>query len=256
MKKETIKNRHGLKIVILLEKADQPKGLAVVLHGLGGFKEQDHIETFAQAFKEAGYTVLRYDSTHAFGESEGAYEYATTTNYYEDLEDVIKWAKKQDWYIEPFVLAGHSQGGISIILYAQKYPEKVKALAPISTMISGEMGIKAYNDPEYQAKWQKQGYIENPSATRPGVMKKLNWSYMEDAMKYNILPQANKLIMPVLLIVGEKDRGTPPKHQKILFDKLPGKKELHIIKHSPHTFRKKEHLDEIKQIFKNWIEKI
>jgi len=254
--KQTIKNRHGLKIVTLLEKADQPKGLAIVLHGLGGFKEQDHIEVFAQAFKDANYTVLRYDATHAFGESEGDYEEVTTTGDYEDLEDVISWAKEQDWYSEPFILAGHSQGGLSIILYAQKYPEKVKALAPISTMISGNLSVQAYNDPEYQAKWQKQGYIENPSYSRPGVMKKLNWSYMEDAMKYDILPQADKLSMPVLLIVGEKDRGTPPEHQELLFDKLSGEKELHIIKGSGHCFRKKEHLDEVKQIFDNWIKTI
>jgi hypothetical protein len=34
-----------------------------------------------------------FDTTHSFGESGGNYEDATTTQYYQDLEDVISWAK-------------------------------------------------------------------------------------------------------------------------------------------------------------------
>ena len=78
---------------------------------------------------------------------------------------------------------------------------------------------------------------------------------MEDRLKYDLLPEVNKLTMPVLLIVGDKDDGTPPEHQKILFDKLPGKKELHIIKDAPHTFRDEKHLLEIKNLFLEWIDK-
>lgn len=37
---------------------------------------------------------------------------------------------------------------------------------------------------------------------------------------------------------------------------LPGDKEFHIIKDAPHTFREKVHLDEIKQIFLKWIDKV
>jgi fermentation-respiration switch protein FrsA (DUF1100 family) len=79
---------------------------------------------------------------------------------------------------------------------------------------------------------------------------------MGDRLKYDLLPEAGKLTMPVLLIAGEKDNSTPPEHQKILYDKLPGKKEFHIIKGAEHTFREKEHLEEIKQIFLKWIDNL
>ena len=55
------------------------------MHGLGGFKEQPHIETFAESFFELDYTVIRFDTTNTFGESEGNYENATVTNYLEDF---------------------------------------------------------------------------------------------------------------------------------------------------------------------------
>src|SRR3989344_5417332 len=92
MEKIEIKNRKGQKIVVLLEETKKPKGLAFVMHGLSGFKEQPHIATFAQAFKDRGFIVVRFDTTNTYGESGGKYEDATTTNYYEDLEDIIEWA--------------------------------------------------------------------------------------------------------------------------------------------------------------------
>ena len=80
--------------------------------------------------------------------------------------------------------------------------------------------------------------------------------HIVDRLKYDLLPEVNKLVMPVLLIVGENDDSTPPAHQKILYDALPGQKEVHIIKGAPHTFRDPTHLAEIKHIFNQWIEKL
>ncbi len=257
VEKVTIKNRKGQNVVVLLELADKHKGLAFVMHGLGGFKEQDHIKTFANAFKEEGLSVIRFDATNSLGESGGKYEDATTTNYYEDLEDVIKWSANQDWYVEPFWLCGHSLGGISIILYAEKYPGKVKTLIPISTVVSGELSLKTerYKDNDILERWKKTGWKEEESKSKPGVIKRLPWSHVEDRLKYNVLPNADRLTMPVLLITGEDDDTTPPEHQRMLYDKLSNGKELHLIKNAPHTFREEKQLAEIKSIMRKWIKK-
>lgn len=57
MKKEVIQNRKGQNVVVIVEEMPNQKGLAFVMHGLGGFKEQPHIQTMAEAFKEKGYTM-------------------------------------------------------------------------------------------------------------------------------------------------------------------------------------------------------
>jgi pimeloyl-ACP methyl ester carboxylesterase len=246
-----IKNRENKKIAVILEKSDNQKGLAFVMHGLGGFKEQLHVICFAKSFLESGFTVVRFDTTHTYGESEGKYEDATVTNYYEDLEDVIKWASSQDWYQEPFWLAGHSLGGISVALYALRFPDKVKGVAPVSTVVSGK--LSAEGKESKIAAWKKSGWKEHESSTKPGLIKRLKWSHMEDRLKYDLVPDAGKLTMPVLMIVGEDDTSTPPKHQKILFDAIQGEKEMHVIKGAPHTFVDKEHLVEIRKIFLDWI---
>ncbi len=249
MEKIIIKNRKNQNIVVLLERQENQKGLAFVMHGLSGRKEELHIAAFAKAFYDSKYTVVRFDTTNTFGESDGTYADATVTNYFEDLEDVIKWASENSWYEEPFCLAGHSLGGICTAYFAEKYPEKVKALAPISTVISGKLSITT---PKYKnaEEMKERGWIQEKN----GV--KLKYKHLEDRFNYDLIEGADKLTMSVLMMVGELDEGTPPKHQQILFDSLPGKKELHIIKGAEHVFRDKVHLDEIREIFLKWIETI
>lgn len=230
MEKIKIKNRKGQTVVVLLERTANSKGLAFVMHGLSGNKEQQHIVTFAEAFKEEGYTVVRFDTTNTFGESDGKYEDATVTNYYEDLEDVINWAKNQVWYNEPFFLAGHSLGGICTTLYAEKHPSEVKGLAPISTVVSGKLSKDILSSRPTMKDWEKTGWRIEKSSSSPTGVKQLPWSHMIDRLKYDILPDAHKLTMPVLLIVGDKDDGTPYQHQKLFYDNLLGEKEIHIIK--------------------------
>jgi alpha-beta hydrolase superfamily lysophospholipase len=255
MKKLFIKNRDAIKLAVVVEENSAPKGLAFVMHGQGGFKEQPHIRTFIEAFKESGYTVVSFDTANTIGESGGKPEKATITSYYADLEDVIQWASRQSWYDEPFVLVGHSLGGICAALYAEEHPDKVKALAPISTVVSGQLSMEASQGEKLET-WKKTGLLKKDSNSKPGVTYILPWSNMEDRLKYDLLPAAAKLIMPVLLMAGDQDDSTPYEHQEILFKEIPEPKEIHLIKGAEHTFRKAENLKEIKEIFLQWIQKI
>lgn len=257
MQKITIQNKHNQNLAVVLEEVPHAKGIAFVMHGLGGFKEQPHVQTFAAAFREKGYTTIMFDTTNTLGESDGQYEDATVTNYYSDLEDVINWAKGQEWYQEPFFLAGHSLGGICTALYAENHPEEVKGLAPISTVVSGKLSLESPNKEDKIDEWRETGWLIKESKSKTGMMKRLKWSHMEDRLKYDLLKKVDQLTMPVLMIVGDQDDSTIPEHQQILFDAIPAEqKELHIIAGAPHTFREKAHLDEIKGYFLSWIDSI
>lgn len=253
--KTFIKNRHGKQICVLIENGTGSAGLVFVMHGLSGSKDQPHISMLAQPFKEKDFVTVSFDATNSYGESEGEYADATITNFFEDLEDVIAWSATQSWYQEPFFLMGHSLGGISTILYAEKYPERVKGLAPISTVISGKLSMESHDQKALQ-EWEKTGWLIQESKTRPGLIKKLKWNHMVDRLQYDTLPEAHKLTMPTLLIVGEADELGFAPHQKLLFEKLPGKKELHFIKGASHTFFEEKHFSEIQSLIKNWIDTI
>ena len=106
-------------------------------------------------------------------------------------------------------------------------------------------------------KWKREGVKIEKSNAKPGAVKRLKWSHMEDRLKYDLLKDVDKLTMPVLLMAGELDTSTPNVHQKILYQAIPSKnKELHIIKEAPHTFVEPEHLKEIKEIFLGWIKSL
>jgi uncharacterized protein len=254
MEKITIQNRKGQKIVVLLEKYANPRGLAFVMHGLSGNKEQPQIRTVVEAFKEKGYTVVTFDTTNTFGESDGKYEDATVTSYYNDLEDVIIWSKLQPWYTQPYYLVGHSMGGFAVTLYTEKHPSEVKGLAPISTVVSGELSINFPDRKIVFDEWRRTGWRVEMSESTPGRIKKLPWSHMIDRLRYDVLPEAHKIVMPTLLIVGDKDDSTPYIHQLALYKEVKGPKEIHIINGAQHTFTDPTHLAEIKHIFLNWIE--
>jgi len=237
---------------VLVEETINAKGLAFVMHGLGGFMVQPQVQAMADAFLQNNYTTIRFDTTSTLGESDGKYEDATTTNYYEDLEDVIAWAKTQNWYEEPFTLAGQSLGGICVGLYAEKFSNEVKGLILVNSTVSGEKSIAGKDQAEIK-KWKETGWETTVSISKPGVIKRLPWSHMEDRLKYDLLPLAHKLTMQVLLISGELDNSERPEDQKDLFDKIPGQKKFVIIPGAPHTIRDPAHLDSLRSALDSWI---
>lgn len=257
MHKTFVANRKMQKMSVLVEETNPNKGLVFIMHGLGGFKEQPQILAFNDVFRKYGFTTVRFDTTNSIGESDGKFEDATITNYYEDLEDVIAWAQDKPWYEEPFVLVGHSQGSICTALYAEKNPTQLRALVSLSPIVSGKLTVEAHNTykPDEFREWQKTGWLTQESVSKPGLMKRLPWSHITDRLQYDLMPDTKALTMPFLTVVGEHDTSTPPGHVKLLFDAVPGPKEMHIIQGASHTFRDPKHLDNIQKIIGKWIEK-
>lgn len=251
-----IQNRDGKNIVALYHAAGG-KGLAFILHGLSGYKEQPHIATMAAAFHEAGIDTVIFDATNSFGESGGVLEDATLTRHAADLHDVIAWASTQDWYVEPFYLAGHSMGGGAVLDYALRNPARVKAMAPTATVLSHDLWIKAQQmaQPEALEKWRRDGYRLKESVSKPGASGRISWNLMEDMKNHDFVAAAGHYKMPTLLVVGDKDVGTPPLHQKMLFAALTCDKEYHEIEGCEHTFTAPPHLEKLKRIFADWIRK-
>ncbi|MFH1916142.1 MAG: alpha/beta hydrolase [Nanoarchaeota archaeon] len=247
-----ITNRSGKRIAVLLDVPKEQSGLAFVMHGLGGFKEQPQVEAFAKGFLDAKCIVVRFDCRNTLGESEGKFEDARLTNYYEDLEDVISWARQQSWFISPFFLCGHSLGGIAVAWYAEKNPKEVCGLAPLGTVVSGQLTMEAHGKEEI-AKWKETGWFEERSNSKPGVLKRRPWAMMDDLLRYDLRTDAAKLTMPVLFVVGDLDQSTPYVHQKLLFDLVSGRKEIHVLKGAKHTIRDEKHLQELTEILKKWL---
>lgn len=258
MKKITLKNRKGQTIVGVLEKpTGDIKGTCVIEHGYGGFKEQDHMQVIKDAFLENGFITFNFDATNSFNESDGEFIKATLGLHYEDLEDVVKWAQKQDWFKKPLALTGHSMGGYAVARYAEEYSNEVDYLIPIAPVISGELSFEAHErfDPGDLEKWKKDGIKEVKSNSLPGVIKRMTWESMEERLDHDLLPNASKLSMPTLFIVGSKDKSCPPDYIERLFNKIPrdSDKEIRVIENAPHAYRTEGDLSAVKDTISKWL---
>ena len=150
-------------------------------------------------------------------------------------------------------MTGSSLGAFCVALYAENYPEHVKALAPKATMISGQSSLESY-DKNSLAEWEQTGFRIEESGTVPGLMKKLKWpQFREDIIKYDLLKKSDKLLMPVMLVIGSEDNDIRLNKMKEFYKTIPGKKNFEILQGAPHTFRDPKHLQELKFIFDNWI---
>jgi pimeloyl-ACP methyl ester carboxylesterase len=231
-------------------------GLVFIAHGLGGWRDQPLIQSVARAFVEQGFRVVRYDATKSVGEADGKYEDATATSILEDLEDTLAWAAGQAWYREPFVLAGHSLGGMAAGLWAEHHPGQVSALCLVAPVVSGQLSFSSERYRDKLTQWREQGWLEVRDPRDPERRHRLAWQHVEDRLQYDLIPEAGKLTLPVLLIAGERDNGTPIEHQRVLLEALPGPKELRSIPGAGHTFESPEAaLGALHDIVTQWIVK-
>ena len=258
----TIKNRHGLKLVIQVDTPDNFQNLVFIEPGQSGTIDQKHIEAFAVAFLENGFRTVRFDPTNSLGESGGELINVTYDNYEQDLEDVINWARTQTWFQQPFALCGHSMGAQAVAWYAERHPAEVLLLAPMAPVVNYDLYMKTL-DPEEKRQWQEKGYDEYPSKYRPGVIKKVGWGINESLKKYDIMPLAGNLTMPVINIVGERDQPCPLEHQRIFMDAVANpNKKLITIASAQHSYRNDKtdeyngELEEVRQSLSSWLREI
>ena len=260
-----ITNRHGLPIVAAVDAClcspdtRQQQGTIFIAHGMSGFKEQDYMLAVAQVATELGYTAVRYDSTHSYGESGGDPSLSTITASYEDLTDVILWAKKQPWYREPFILFGHSMGGAAVLEYAHNHPAQVKGIAMAGACVSGPLSYQAAieREPEDVKNWKETGKLQKQNWRKENTPYTIPWSHMEDRFKYDAVLFSPDMTTPLFLAVGSEDDICPLSHQQHLFNRWGGeKKELHVISGAGHTFFDQEHLDLFSRDLSYWLKMV
>ncbi len=251
MIKETfIQNRNGLKMAVRLNIDKSRKKLVFLEHGLGARKEYPHMFVLEKFFVENGYNVVNLDACNSNNASDKSEEGITFSGHYHDLEDVIVWAKSQDFYTEPFALAGQSLGAQSVVLYAGTYPEKVNLLLPVAfCWIDG--AIESKNNSR-RKKIEENGFYEqiSKSTGKSMLIKKI---YLDDLEKYNFEQIIKNISSKTIIIVGSLDTDNHLKNNQKLFDLLACEKQFFILQDVPHDLA---NTPEIKSIFENALKQI
>ena len=243
-----LQNNQGQSIHIKIYNESGNK-LAFILHGLASDMNHQVVETAKNAFLDNGYTVVTFDARYSLGESYGNVSNVSLSTFLEDLETVVNWAKKQDFYHEPFAVAGHSLGGAAAILYSHNN-DNISFLIPIAPVIGGQQWENSCmkNMPVFCKQWKEKGYYEYKQNDKS---VNIFYTVVEDAKSYNVLELAQNIKAPALFIIAENDRVIEGKDVQNIAYLMKAK--ITKISQSTHNFTKKQNQDDLYQAIYNFI---
>ena len=230
----TLTNRHGLDLFVRFNGEDNDKPLALVAHGFTDVHDTGHMRAVASALIGQGYNVLVWDATHSWGRSGGSIDQATLTDMYEDMVDIVLWAKQQSWFHGPFFLCGYSMGAAAALRYAVDHPEDVTRLTVIAPVVAGELLAKRLN-PIIRGVWRVLGRVPDPSMRG----RWYRYSLLYDGLRYDGRKLVKKLNRPVTIIAADHDNLMPPSDIAQLYGAIPHEKRLIMIDGADHSFAQK-----------------
>mgnify|MGYP000122277475 CR=1 FL=1 len=250
MQKEELilRNRDGKRMPATLRTPEtEPKGTCIVLHGLGGWKNQTVTRTIADAVARAGYSTLTFDEACGPNGLDAGQKLSTTSRYAQDLEDVIAYARSAPWFVGTLSLAGHSLGALVSQEYAAQHPDEIKKLI----MVAPALSWRAY--PRFILPvafwWIITNHHRMEGPTPEGFVLGRNW--ILDFFGYDAYKRAGNIMSDTLVIMGERDGlvGTVRTHERYVAS-LP-KGTLRVIKGATHNFTNEMPL--LADTIKKWL---
>ena len=226
-----VENSLGLKMAVRLNIDKQRDKLVFLVHGLGARKEYPHMLVLEETFAKNGYNVVNFDACDSNNASEKSSDGITFSGHYRDLKDVIEWAKTQDFYSEPFALAGQSMGAVACVLYSAENTEKVDLLLTANfSWLDGKTEADLNKRKDIIA---KQGYYEQVSKST-GKSFLIKQNYLDDLKKYNLENKIKNIKAKTYILSGTADSEYHQNNSKKLFELLTCPKEIYLLPNVPH----------------------
>ncbi|MBQ1313243.1 MAG: alpha/beta fold hydrolase [Clostridia bacterium] len=223
-------------------KLDRPEGLekmplCIIVHGLTGYMEEEHIVAISAAMNDLGIATLRVE-LYGHGQSDGAFEDHDLAKWLHNLDTVTDYAKSLD-FVTDLYLCGHSQGGLAVVIQAGRRPEEYKAILPLAPALMIPRLAKQFPEDEipdcfyFHEQRIAQGYI---LANRALDVDAAIWNYHG----------------PVLLVQGMADTTIVPQ-DTVDAAKVYENATLVTIDGDTHCFD--YHLDKVVEAVKEFMAK-
>jgi pimeloyl-ACP methyl ester carboxylesterase len=110
--------------------------MLVMVHGIVTNRRDPRFDTLSDALLAHGIATLRFDM-NGRGQSDGVFEKMTIPREIADLEEIFDFARNLPGVdSERVALLGHSQGGLTSVLYTARHPLDVAALVLTSPAVN------------------------------------------------------------------------------------------------------------------------
>jgi pimeloyl-ACP methyl ester carboxylesterase len=195
------------------------------------------------------YKVIAIDTIDAPGKSEPNIEIIQEEQYIEWLNEVF-----QKMELKKISMIGISLGGWMALKYAVSYPERIKkivlldpitAFAPLKTsfllhiiipfmILPNRITLKKFN------KWLNDGFIPNKRWVEEFISGILYCKPQKVRPKTISIDEYRKIVFPVLLLMGGKNKVCNLKVVKQNIQKYGPTVDLEILKNSAHSLQFEE----------------
>lgn len=206
--------------------------LAILCSGYLDSKDYKHLVGLADDLSKQGYTVVRFDATGIW-ESDGDISDYTTTQYLEDIKNVLDRMLRQADYTH-ILLGGHSRGGQVSILYASRDP---RISLVLGIMPSSKRTMAGLRYEEWKEKGSRISYRDLPDNKNQKKEFCVPFSHAKDIDQYNVVEDVKRIKVPIILVAGELDDTVLPEYVKEIFDSANEPKKFLIIPNIGHDYR-------------------
>ena len=157
----------GIRLFYRRWEAPKPKGVCVLVHGLG--EHSGRYEELARALNGRGFSVWAMDH-RGHGRSEGVrVDCKSLEEFVRDLHPLVGEAKKTAPGL-PCLLVGHSLGGLIALRYAAGHPEEIRAVAVSSPAFKLKHETPAWKVLMVQAAARIRPTLHFPNGINPNLL--------------------------------------------------------------------------------------
>lgn len=220
--------------------------LVILIHGLTGHMEEEHIIGMKDAINDAGCISLRVE-LYGHGKSDGDFKNHNVSLWVNEILYIVDYVRTLS-YVSDIYLCGHSQGGLSIILSAALKKEHIKGILPMAPAINIVDACKYGNF---------FGTVVNveeiPDKLYLWDDKYVTGNYVRTGRILPIEDAICSFDKPVLLIHGTEDEAVPVSYALDAEKKFKDC-ELILIPGDNHCYN--YHLDTVKENITKWLLKM
>lgn len=231
------------------------RGAVIIAHGFKGYKDYGMFPRIAQRLAEAGFIAHRFNFSHsgmtnaiATFERPNLFERDTWNRQVEDLRAVIDALHAADSPLPgsggggdglPYVLFGHSRGGVSVLLTAGRCADDPAFPQPAGVITAAAPATCNSLNEEEQRRLLEQGFLESPSS-RTGQTLRIGRAFLQEQLDdpagHDLPALVRRVRRPILMAHGEKDPTVPVSAAATLAEAAGDHASTLIIPEADHVF--------------------
>lgn len=227
-----------------------PRGIIIIAHGFKGYKDYGMFPRIAGELAGRGFVTHRFNFSHSgmtnkidTFERTDLFEKDTFNKQVFDLRRVIEESAPGGL---PFVLFGHSRGGIATLLTAGRFANDDRFPQPAGIVTAASPAHANNLDDAQQKLMLKQGFIASPSS-RTGQELRVGRAWLEEQLNdpagHDVLAMVKRIKCPMSFIHGTDDSSVPVGDVDLLGEAAGANGRVVKIAGGDHVFNVKNPLE-------------